>query len=85
MTIAKIHIFITWFVLILLTLVSFFADVLIKNYVFFVLLAMVVVFIKGQLIVDVFMELKTAPKKWRLILLSYVMIVPIIISLIYML
>lgn len=40
------------------------------------------VVIKGQQIVDIFMELLKAPAKWRWILLSYVIIVPTILFLI---
>ena len=43
-----------------------------------------IVIIKGQQIVDVFMELKHAPKLWRYLLLSYVVLVPSIIAGIYL-
>jgi hypothetical protein len=38
------------------------------------------VIIKGQLIVDNFMELYQAPNKWRYLLLSYVVIVPTVLA-----
>lgn len=38
------------------------------------------VVIKGQQIVDVFMELNKAPSKWRWLLLSYVILLPLIIA-----
>ena len=40
---------------------------------------------KGIQIIDVFMELKHAPKFWRKLLLSYVILVPTIIAMIYLL
>ncbi len=39
--------------------------------------------IKGQQITDIFMELSHAPRMWRLLFLSYVIILPIILGLIY--
>ncbi len=39
---------------------------------------------KGLQIIDVFMELKHAPKFWRNLLLSYVILIPTIIALIYL-
>lgn len=41
--------------------------------------------LKGILIVDIFMELKHAPKFWRKLFLSYVLLVPSIIFFIYLL
>jgi cytochrome c oxidase subunit 4 len=38
------------------------------------------VIVKGQLIVDTFMELYQAPSKWRYLLLSYVVFVPSILA-----
>jgi len=38
---------------------------------------------KGHQITDVFMELKTAPLHWRVLLTSYVIVVPTLIGLIY--
>jgi hypothetical protein len=43
-------------------------------------LATLAVIAKGQLIVDTFMELYQAPSKWRYLLLSYVVIVPLILA-----
>ena len=37
------------------------------------------VMIKGQQIVDVFMELYSAPPKWRWLMLSYIIVIPCII------
>lgn len=38
---------------------------------------------KGQQITDVFMELNSGPKLWRILMLTYVIVVPFIIGLIY--
>ena len=43
-----------------------------------------IVFIKGQQVTDIFMELKQAPTKWRILLLCYAFIVPGIICAIYL-
>jgi hypothetical protein len=40
------------------------------------------VVIKGQQIVDIFMELKNAPTKWRWFLLSYIILIPSILAII---
>jgi cytochrome c oxidase subunit IV len=46
------------------------------------LLVTLSVVIKGQQIVDVFMELKNAPAKWRWFLLSYIILIPSILAII---
>jgi cytochrome c oxidase subunit 4 len=38
------------------------------------------VIVKGLFITDIFMELYTAPSKWRWLLLSYVILVPLILA-----
>jgi len=53
------------------------------NSLVFISLIMLIVAMKGQQIIDVFMELKHAPRFWRNILLGYVMVVPFIILMIY--
>ncbi|GAA6171339.1 hypothetical protein NBRC116592_10090 [Colwellia sp. KU-HH00111] len=47
-----------------------------------VILVTLSVMVKGQLIVDTFMELYQAPNKWRYVLLSYVVLVPLILAII---
>jgi hypothetical protein len=76
---------VSWFVLVLLTILSVFLSDFTSHYVLFIVLALLIVFIKGQQVTDVFMELKSAPTMWRLLLLSYVFLIPCIISLIYIL
>jgi hypothetical protein len=77
------HIIISWFLLIALTLLSVFIGEFFKDPTVFILLVLLIIFLKGQQIIDIFMELKTAPKMWRLFLLSYVILIPAIISVIY--
>lgn len=40
------------------------------------------VVLKGQQIVDIFMELKRAQAKWRWLLLSYAILVPLVLAII---
>ncbi len=76
---------ISWGILIVLTLLSVYVGTVVKQPLLFISAVLVIVFFKGLQIVDVFMELKHAPKKWRLLLLSYVLLVPFIVLLIYIL
>jgi len=46
------------------------------------LLVTLSVVIKGQQIVDVFMELNNAPAKWRWFMLSYIILIPTILAII---
>ncbi len=50
----------------------------------FIAMIMLIIAMKGQQIIDVFMELKHAPRLWRNIMLAYVVVVPFIITLIYL-
>ncbi|MGB1198330.1 MAG: cytochrome C oxidase subunit IV family protein [Thalassotalea sp.] len=73
-----------WFSLIVLTLVSVFLGSVIDSVTLFTVLVFAIVFIKGQQIVDTFMELRNAPTKWRMVMLAYVFIMPSIIGGIYL-
>ena len=75
----------SWFILITLTLISVAVGQLVNNLTLFLCLVLAIVSLKGQQIIDVFMELKHAPRFWRWLLLSYVLIVPAIILVIYLL
>lgn len=78
--ITNIHI--STIVLILLTFISIWlAQSTIQQNVLVLLVTLSVV-IKGQLIVDTFMEFYQAPNKWRYLLLSYVVLVPLILAVI---
>lgn len=50
----------------------------------FISIIMLIIAMKGQQIIDVFMELKHAPRLWRNIMLAYVIVIPTIITLIYL-
>ena len=69
-------------VLILLTLIStFLAQSIIQTNILALLVTLTIV-IKGQQIVDIFMELKNAPSKWRWFMLSYSIAIPCILAII---
>lgn len=76
---------VSWLLLIALTLVSVFAGKVFDNNVIFICSVLLIVFLKGQQITDIFLELREAPKMWRMLLLSYVFIIPSIICVIYLL
>ncbi|TWX72037.1 hypothetical protein ESZ36_02050 [Colwellia demingiae] len=69
-------------ILILLTLVStLLAQSNIQTNVVAILVTLSVV-IKGQQIVDIFMELNRAQAKWRWLLLSYTILIPLVLAII---
>jgi len=74
----------SWLLLLLCTLIS----VVIGEFSFdknlMIPAALFMVFLKGQQISDIFMELKNAPKNWRFLLLYYVFILPAVIAAIYL-
>lgn len=77
----------SWSWLILLTLISvgvgqYFQYEAVNSMVF-IAVVMLIIALKGQQIIDVFMELKHAPTIWRNIMLAYVIVIPLIITLIY--
>lgn len=73
----------SWGVLIALTFVSVYISKVMDVSTTFLVSIFAIVFIKGQQITDVFMELKHAPRKWRVLFLCYVLIVPGTICMIY--
>ncbi len=79
---------ISWLWLIALTVISVFVSQFIDLFnlqkSLFIIIVLSIVFLKGQQIIDVFMELKHAPKLWRRLLLAYVILLPTIIGLIYL-
>jgi cytochrome c oxidase subunit IV len=74
----------SWLLLMFLTLVSVVIGTLNIDKRWMILSVFLIVFLKGQQITDIFMELKLAPQAWRLLLLSYVCILPTIIAVIYL-
>lgn len=79
----------SWLYLLALTVLSAYLDeffsIFTDNRPAFILCALFIVFLKGQQIIDIFMELAQAPKLWRRLLLGYVILLPIIIAFIYLL
>jgi len=75
----------SWLWLMALTVISTFIGLVIDNKALFIVSVLFIVFLKGQQIIDIFMELSQAPKFWRRLLLGYVTLLPIIIGFIYML
>jgi len=79
----------SWLYLLVLTVISTyigrFFEFFDLNKSFFIMSVLFIVFLKGQQIIDVFMELAQAPKLWRGLLLGYVIVLPIIIAVIYLL
>jgi len=84
MKVDQLSILSSWLWLVLLTVLSAFIGVVIDNYFLFITTVLFIVFLKGQQIVDVFMELGDAPTRWRWLLLSYVILLPLIIASIYL-
>ncbi len=78
----------TWLILVLLTIISVVIgsqlNFTVAHKTIFIIIVSLIVALKGQQIIDVFMELKNAPNKWRWLLLSYIIIVPSVITLIYL-
>ncbi len=75
---------ISWLLLIALTLISVYMTSIITSRSLLISCALIIVFLKAQQIIDIFMELKHAPKPWRLVLLSYIFLVPLILTIIYL-
>jgi cytochrome c oxidase subunit 4 len=75
----------SWVWLMTLTVVSTYIGLVIDNKALFIASVLFIVFLKGQQIIDIFMELAQAPKFWRRLLLGYVTVLPTIIALIYLL
>ena len=79
----------SWLYLLALTVLSVYIGVFLElftdNKILFIVSVLFSVFLKGQQIIDIFMELSQAPKLWRRLLLAYVVILPSIIAIIYML
>ena len=74
----------SWLFLLALSVIAIYLPAFIDNRSLTIIGALVIVVIKGQQIVDIFMDLNQAPKFWRLLFLSYIMLVPLIIAVIYL-
>ena len=75
---------ISWAWLMLLSFIAVVLGHFWQTSLLFIPLVMLIVFMKGQQIIDIFMELKFAPNSWRFLLIAYVFIIPAIISIIYL-
>jgi cytochrome c oxidase subunit IV len=85
MHISTKQIMLSWVWLIMLTLLSITLGVYLEHNRLFIGAALVIACLKGQQIIDIFMELKYAPPRWRKLLLSYIIIVPALLLFIYFL
>lgn len=74
-----------WFGLVVFTLVAIMASFSSLEHNYLLMLVAVITILKGMLVADVFMELRSAPKVWYRLMTSYVILVPCIIFLIYFL
>lgn len=78
----------SWLWLLALTIISVYVGAFLELFTaqnsLFIAVVLFIVFLKGQQIIDIFMELKHAPKLWRRLLLGYVTLLPIIIGIIYL-
>ncbi|SEK88408.1 Cytochrome C oxidase subunit IV [Colwellia chukchiensis] len=78
----------SWAWLLILTLVSVAIGLYYQSTAFnrfaFISIVMLIIAMKGQQIIDIFMELKHAPRLWRSVMLAYVIIIPLIITFIYL-
>ncbi len=79
----------SWLWLLILTVISTYIGSFLELFntqkSLFIIIVLFIVFLKGQQIIDIFMELKKAPKLWRRLLFAYVILLPVIIGLIYLL
>ena len=79
---------ISWLWLLALTVISVYIGQFLELFntqkSLFIIVVLFIVFLKGQQIIDIFMELELAPKLWRRLLLAYVILLPTIIGFIYL-
>ncbi len=73
-----------WFLLITLSIIAVYLPEFVDSRSVTIMGALVIVALKGQQVVDIFMELNNAPKLWRVLFLSYIVLVPLIITVIYL-
>lgn len=73
----------SWLVLICLTTLAVVASQFGLEKHWLILLVFVLTFCKGKLVVDIFMDMFSAPTLWRRLLTSYVIVVPMITGLLY--
>lgn len=74
-----------WIGLILLTSLAIMISFLNLDHNYLLIAVLMITIIKGMMVADVFMDLRSAPKIWYRLMASYVVLVPVIIFLIYFL
>ena len=74
-----------WFLMVVLTLVSFIFAKAGYEGIYFVVFVLVAAVIKGQIIIEFFMQLKWSALLWRLIVTLWLAIVLFVIGILYLL
>ena len=74
-----------WIGLILLTSFAIIISFLDLNHNYLLIAVALITMVKGMMVADVFMDLRSAPKIWYRLMASYIVLVPTFIFLIYML
>jgi cytochrome c oxidase subunit IV len=74
----------SWVILLLLTLTAGLLSQLNMSSLSLLLLALTITIFKSQLVVDIFMGLKTVAYHWRYLMLAYIVLIPVIIVIIYL-
>lgn len=74
-----------WVGLILLTSLAIIISFLNLDHSYLLFAVLIITVVKGMMVADVFMDLRSAPKIWYRLMASYVVLVPVIIFLIYFL
>lgn len=73
-----------WIALLVCTVISVSLSFASLGFAFFIISAFFLVAIKGAIVTEFFMELATAPRLWRRLLLAYVTVLPLILMAIYL-
>ena len=74
-----------WVGLILLTSLAIIVSLLNLDHHYLLMIVASITIVKGMMVADVFMDLKSAPRVWHRLMTSYVVLVPMSIFLIYFL
>ena len=73
----------TWILLIALTILSVFLGRDLNSSIWLITVATLIIAVKGFQIVEIFMGLKFAPHYWRSLFVTYVVVIPLLIGVIY--
>jgi hypothetical protein len=74
-----------WIGLILLTSLAIIVSLLNLDHHYLLVIVASITIVKGMMVADVFMDLRSAPQIWHRLMTSYVVLVPVFIFLIYFL